>query len=88
VQEIFLTALSSHISTYIQNTTDFLPLLLFFHKDPAVAGVFAVHDMPSTAVVPCLKLAFLLLLGSLQLPTSLLGCVLTERLNNITYGTV
>jgi hypothetical protein len=63
----------------IQNTTDFLPLLLFFHADPAVAGVFAVQVMPSPAVIPCLKLAFLLLLGSLLLPTSLLGkrCVLT-----------
>jgi hypothetical protein len=40
--------------------------------DPAVAGVFAVDVVPSPAGVPCLKLAFLLLLGSLVLPTSLM----------------
>jgi hypothetical protein len=51
---------------YTSNTTH-------FHTDPAVAGFFAVE------VLPCLKLAFLLLLGSLMLPISLLGkrCVLT-----------
>ncbi len=36
------------------------------------SGVFAVEVMPSPAGVPCIKLAFLLLLGSLPLPASLL----------------
>jgi hypothetical protein len=52
---------------------NFLPFLLpLFHTDPAVAGVFAVEVVASPACVPCLRLAFLLLLGSLLMPTSLL----------------
>jgi hypothetical protein len=43
-----------------------------FHKDPSVAGIFPVEVVPSPAGVPCLELAFRLLLGSLLLPTSLL----------------
>jgi hypothetical protein len=50
----------------------FLPLLKLFHTDPAVAGVFAIEVVPSPAGVPWLKLAILLLRGSLLLPTTLL----------------
>jgi hypothetical protein len=50
----------------------FTVTFIAFHADPAVAGVFAVEVLPSPAGVPCLKLAFLLLLGSLLLATSLL----------------
>jgi hypothetical protein len=42
-----------------------------FHTDPSVADVFAVEVVLSPAGVPCLKLAFLLPLGSMLLPTSL-----------------
>ncbi len=49
------------------------PYFLFhFHTDPAVAGVFAVEVEPFPASAPCLKLALLLLLGSLLSLTSLL----------------
>jgi hypothetical protein len=44
----------------------------FSTQIPLLLGVFAVEVVASPAGVSCLKLAFLLLLGSLLVPTSLL----------------
>jgi hypothetical protein len=63
----FITNIPSHISDFLScHFYSFCTQILQFHA-----------FLPSSAGVPCLKVAFLLLLGSLLLPTSLLllGCM-------------